>query len=100
MIRVLVLYPRVDGKKFNLEYYKNNHIPLVKKRLSPAKIEIDIAVANLSISSPYLAVTHLIFNSMEHLMTNYTAAADELNNDKMKFTDIDLIFQISQITEI
>ena len=30
MIKVTVLYPAGDGKKFDMDYYTNKHIPMVK----------------------------------------------------------------------
>jgi len=46
MIRVSVLYPRSSGKRFDLEYYKKHHMPLVKEKLTPLKVEIDAGVLN------------------------------------------------------
>ena len=100
MIRVLVLYPRIIGKKFDLEYYKNHHIPLVKRRLNPMRVEIDIGIPSRDQSSPYIAVSHLLFESIEQLAASYGSAAQELNEDKLKFTDIEIITQISEVTEI
>ena len=100
MIRVLVLYPRTPGKKFDLEYYRNHHIPLVKRRLAPMKVEIDLGIPRRDQPSPYIAVSHLLFESREQLAANYGPAAQELNEDKLKFTDIEIITQISEVTEI
>lgn len=100
MIRVLVLYPRTAGKKFDFEYYKNNHMPLVKRRLNPIKVEIDIGIPSRDQPSPYIAVSHLLFESREQLAAGYGPAAQELNEDKLKFTDIEIITQISEVTEI
>jgi uncharacterized protein (TIGR02118 family) len=100
MIRVLVLYPRVEGKRFDLDYYKNRHMPLVKERLNPVKVEMDIGISRGDQRTPYLAVSHMIFESIEQLATRYAKAADELNADKLKFTDLDLIFQVSEIVSL
>src|SRR5690349_22823221 len=29
MIKVTILYPNSDGKKFNMDYYSNKHMPMV-----------------------------------------------------------------------
>jgi uncharacterized protein (TIGR02118 family) len=100
MVRVLVLYPRTGGKKFDLEYYRNRHIPLVKERLKPVKVEIDLGLPNQGQPSPYIAVSHLTFESREQLIENYGSAANELLNDKLRFTDIEIITQISEVIEI
>ena len=33
MIKVSVLYPRQDGAKFDMKYYLDKHIPMVKQKL-------------------------------------------------------------------
>ncbi len=100
MIRVLVLYPNIAGKKFDFEYYKNNHIPLVKERLAPIKLEVDLGIDRIENPVPYKAVTHMVFKSLEELNSKYQAHGKELNEDKQKFTDLELVFQISSIVEI
>ncbi len=100
MIRVLVLYPRIEGKRFDFEYYKNYHMPLVKRRLNPTKVEIDLGLSLQDQPSPYIAVSHLTFESMEQLADRYNSAAQELNEDKLKFTDIEIITQINEVIEV
>lgn len=99
MIRVLVLYPRVEGKRFDRDYYLNHHVPLVQQRLAPRRLEVDIGIPRRGQPSPFHAVTLMTFDSMEDLMAGYAAAGDELNEDKSRFTDLDLIFQIGEIAE-
>jgi len=36
MIKVSVFYPAGEGKNFDMEYYINNHVPLVSKTLGDA----------------------------------------------------------------
>ena len=100
MIRVLVLYPRNGNKKFDGDYYKNIHLPQVKKRLKPVKIEADFGLPRGDVPSSYFAVTHMIFNSINELSEKYIKYGQELNEDKNRFTNIDLIFQLSEIVEI
>ena len=97
MIRVLVLYPRENGKKFDSDYYLNHHMPLVKNKLAPLKVEVDLGV---DATSPYFAVSHLVFKSRDQLTAAYETAAVELLADKDQFTDIEVIRQISEVMEI
>lgn len=100
MIRVLVLYPREDKSMFDYNYYSNIHMPLVKKKLNPVKVEIDKGLPGASGPSPYFAVSHMIFNSRDELISGYTRYGKELNEDKNRFTDIEIITQISEIIEV
>ena len=36
MIKVSVLYPNEEGKKFDMEYYCDKHIPMVQQKLGGA----------------------------------------------------------------
>jgi len=36
MIKVSVLYQNIEGKKFDMDYYCNTHIPMVKELLGVA----------------------------------------------------------------
>ena len=35
MIKVTVMYPNEEGKKFDMDYYVNKHIPMVAGLLTP-----------------------------------------------------------------
>ena len=48
MIRVAVMYPQSEGKSFNLEYYMNKHMKLVKERLGSLGLvgsEVDVGIS-------------------------------------------------------
>ena len=101
MIRVSVFYPRTSGKKFDLEYYKKHHMPLVKEKLLPMKVEIDIGIPNnQNQPSHYIAIGHMTFETMEQLVASYGAAAQELHADIPNYTDIEPIIQLSEVVEI
>lgn len=99
MIRVMILYPRMDGKKFDKEYYKNSHIPFLKERLQPESAEIELGIAAMGMESPYLAVTHLTFKSLQHLAGKYFFNMHDLTEDQDKFTNIKPVYQVGEIEE-
>jgi len=96
MIQVLALYPRIDGKKFNYDYYKNQHIQLITDTLHPTSIDISEAL-NQENTSPYFAITHIFFESWEHFVNGYRKNAKELEKNRLKFTDTTVIIQTSEI---
>ena len=72
MIRLSVLYPRIAGKRFDVDYYKNRHMPLVKKRLTPITVEIDVGISNeQGQDAPYVAIAHMTFASREELAARH-----------------------------
>ena len=73
------------------------HILLVKEKLAPRKVEIDLGVPRGEQRSPFVAPSHLVFELQEELTDKYRVYGRELNADKEKFTGIDFIFQISEV---
>lgn len=72
MIRLMVLYPRGEGTHFNSDYWVSTHMPLVSTNLPKVKKwEADIAASD----SPYYAVAHMYFDSIEDVQTTMTSAA-------------------------
>lgn len=101
MIRVSVLYPRTSGKRFDMEYYQQHHMHLVKEKLTPLKVEIDVGIPNnQNQPSHYNAIGHMTFETMEQLVAGYGAAAQVLKADIPNYTDIEPLIQLSGIVEI
>jgi len=95
MIRVSVLYPQ--GGKFNFDYYVKTHMKLVHKLLDPfglVKTEVDRSVGG---DTPFIAVGHLIFNTIEEMQKGLQAHDPELAADLVNFTDVKPQFQVSEI---
>ena len=94
MIRVSVLY--AQGGKFDFDYYVNKHMKLVHKLLDPfglVKTEVDRSVG----TAPYIAVGHLLFNTIEEMQKGLQAHDPELAADLVNFSDIQPEFQVSEI---
>jgi uncharacterized protein (TIGR02118 family) len=103
MIRVSVLYPN-EGGKFDFDYYIKKHIPLVHKLLKPyglVKTEVDKSVGTPAggPSVPFIAVGHMIFDTMEGMQKGIQAHDPDLAADLVNFTDIQPKFQISEILD-
>jgi uncharacterized protein (TIGR02118 family) len=96
MIRVSVMYPK--GGQFNFDYYKTKHMDLAHKLLDPfglVQSEVNKGVGD----SPYAAVGHLVFKTVEDMQKGLQAHDPELAADLVHFTDIQPQFQISEILE-
>src|SRR2546422_5731402 len=55
MIRISVLYPSSEGKKFDVNYYVNRHMKLVRERLGSfglVRTEVDKGVAGGAPGAP------------------------------------------------
>ena len=70
MIKVSVLYENTEGKKFDMAYYLNKHIPMLQQKLGKAckRLEVDQGLGGMQPGSkpPYVALAHMHFDSPEN----------------------------------
>lgn len=101
MVKVSVLYPNDEGKKFDMKHYMETHIPLVQKLLNPActKIEVDKGIAGGTPGSkaPFVVIGHLFFNTVEDFMSSFGQHANAIMSDIPNYTDITPVVQINEI---
>ena len=102
MIRVTVLYPNKPGAKFDYDYYINKHMKMVNEKFGPmglVKSEVDKGVGGMGAGSPppYVALGHMVFNSIEDFQKANAAHGGDLAADIPNFTNIEPQFQISEI---
>jgi uncharacterized protein (TIGR02118 family) len=78
MIKVTVVYPNTSGSYFDIGYYCDTHIPLVRRLLGPAlegvAVEHGIGGATPGSPAPYLAIGQLQFDSVEAFQSAFWAA--------------------------
>ena len=101
MIRVSVLYPSKEGSKFDWDYYTTTHMDLVRNRLGSAlvKDEIDRGLGTVEpgAPAPFQVVGHMWFNSMDDMHGAFAQHGAELMGDIPNYTDLQPLFQISEI---
>ena len=102
MIKVSLLYPAEEGKKFDMDYYANKHMPLVHERLDfvgliRSEIESGISSADPSAPAPFVAIGTLYFNTTDEVHEGFKTHGRELMGDLPNFTDIAPQVQISEI---
>ena len=104
MIRITVLYPNNEGSKFDHDYYANTHFPMVAEKLTPlglvsGEVNVGLAGGAPGAPAPFVAVGHLMFNSIEEFQNGFGVHGEELMGDLPNFTDIEPIIQISEVVE-
>jgi uncharacterized protein (TIGR02118 family) len=69
MIKVSVMYPNTPGARFNHEYYRDKHMPLVKARLGDncKYYTVDKGLAGGAPGAPatYVGMCHIFCDSIE-----------------------------------
>jgi uncharacterized protein (TIGR02118 family) len=101
MIRVSVLYPHKDGGKFDMNYYLNKHMPLVRQRLGAAlkgiSVEQGIAGGAPNSPAPFTALGHLLFDNVAEFQSGMSQHQAELMADIPNFTNIEPTLQVSEV---
>ncbi|MFA7281946.1 MAG: EthD family reductase [Sterolibacterium sp.] len=101
MIKVSVLYPNTEGKKFDMAYYCNTHLPFVQKTLGAAckrvAVEAGLSGAQPGSRAPYIAMGHLYFESVEAFQSSFVPHAKTFMENLPNYTDIEPTVQISEV---
>jgi uncharacterized protein (TIGR02118 family) len=101
MIKVSVFYPDEEGKRFDMEYYCNKHIPMVQQKLGGAlkgeAVEQGLGGAEPGSRPIYVAMGHLYFDSVEAFQSAFGPNADSIMGDVPNYTDIQPTIQISEV---
>ena len=104
MIRLKVLFPNKPGSKFNWEYYKSTHHPLVEEKLKGnglLKFEIDkgIGTADPGKPAPYTMIANLSFNTLDEVQAALKMHSESIMADIPNFTDLQPEIQISEVVD-
>jgi len=101
MIKVSILYPNKPGSRFDLDYYLNQHMPMVIEKLGGALkgVSIDHGLTSDLPDSPplYVAMCHLLFDSVEAFQAAFMPHAAALQGDIPNYTDVEPGIQISEV---
>src|SRR5437870_11797687 len=101
MIKVCVLYPNDEGKTFDMLYYCDKHIPMVRQLLGSsctnAAVEQGIAGGTPGSKATYIAMTYLFFEKLDDFISSFTPHANTILGDIPNFTDTTPVIQINEV---
>ena len=101
MIKFSVFYANEEGKKFDMDYYLNSHIPMVQEKLGEAVKggAVDQGLAGAAPDSPatFVAMAHLLFDSIEEFQSAIEPHMEAIMADIPNYTDIQPTIQISEV---
>ena len=101
MVRVSVMYPNHEGTKFDMTYYINRHIPMVRQLLGSALrgVSVEQGISGEGPGSPasYVAMGHLLFDSVEAFQTSFGPHAQAIMEDIPNYTNSGPIVEISEV---
>ncbi len=101
MIKVSVIYPNGPETKFDVDYYKNSHLPMIAESLGDALKGMEF---NLGLGgrvpgelAPYVAIAHLTFDSVATFQSSFAPHAAKFAEDVPNYTNVEGELQISEI---
>jgi uncharacterized protein (TIGR02118 family) len=93
---VTVLYPRHAGARFDMAYYVEQHLPLVRRLLAPAGMRSLSYVRPVGDAPDHVLIAQLRFDSMAETEAGLAAHGPATQADIVNFTDIGAIVSIGQ----
>ena len=101
MIKVSVMYPGGEGVRFDHDYYRTKHLPLIKSRMDVGlkyyTIDKGLSGGTDEVPPAYVAMCHLLCDSLEAYHSSYAPYAQEIGSDIRNFTDVTPVVQISEV---
>jgi uncharacterized protein (TIGR02118 family) len=101
MINVNVLYKNTDALKFNMNYYLNTHIPLVKKLLGAAlkgaTVQQGVSGGAPGSKPEFFVIAQLNFDSVESFQGAFGPHGAAITGDLPNFCGEPPIIQISEV---
>jgi uncharacterized protein (TIGR02118 family) len=101
MVKVSVMYPNGAGAKFDMAYYLSSHMPMVRQKLGAAlkgmAVEEGLGGPQPGTPATYLAMGHLVFDSVDAFGAAFTAHAQSIMADIPNYTNTQPVIQVSQI---
>jgi len=101
MIKMSVMYPNEAGSTFDMAYYLNTHIPLVRERFGSAlkgtAVDQGLAGGQPGTAPAYLAICHLMFDSVEASQKCFGEHGKEIRGDVPNYTNTRPTVQLSEV---
>jgi uncharacterized protein (TIGR02118 family) len=98
MIKVSVLYKGNIDDKFDVDYYQNSHLPMVKETVGAAikSVELNVGLGD----SPFKAIGNITFESMAEFKNEFLPHMPKFRADVPNYTNIEPMIQISEIRAV
>ena len=101
MIKVSVMYPNTPGARFNHDYYRDKHMPLLKARMGASCLSytIDKGLGGAAPGAPatYVAMCHFFCDSVDSFQAGFGPHAQEIMGDIPNYTDLAPVVQVSEV---
>jgi uncharacterized protein (TIGR02118 family) len=101
MIKVSVMYPNTAGARFDHDYYRDKHMPMLKEKMGDAcksyTIDKGLAGGAPGAPAPYIGMCHIYCDSVESFQAAFGPHAKAIMADIANYTDLKPVMQISEV---
>ena len=101
MIKVSVLYPNSPSATFDMSYYLNKHMPMVRAKLGAAVkgIAVDQGLGGAAPGAPpaYVAMGHIYFDSIDAFQQAFAVHGQAIVSDVPNYTNTQPTIQVSEV---
>ena len=101
MIKFNVMYPLEPGMRFDHDYYRDKHMPLLAQRLGPAclyyTVDRGLGGGAPGAPSPFVAACSVFAESVESFQAAMGPHVQEIMADIRNYTDADPVIWISDV---
>ncbi|ODV09357.1 MAG: ethyl tert-butyl ether degradation protein EthD [Rubrivivax sp. SCN 70-15] len=101
MIKVSVMYPNTPGARFDHDYYRDRHMPLVQRKMGEAcrsyTVDKGLAGGAPGAQAAYVAMCHIFCDSVESFQAGFAPHVQEIMADIPNYTDLQPQIQISEV---
>jgi uncharacterized protein (TIGR02118 family) len=101
VIKVSVLYPNTAGASFDMDYYLDRHMPIVRNKmgavLKGVNVEQGLGGGEPGAPATYVAMGHLLFDSVDAFQAAFAQHGPAILSDIPNYTNTQPTVQISQV---
>lgn len=101
MIKVSVMYPNTPGARFDHDYYRDKHMPMLKQRMGDGclryTIDKGLAGGAPGTAATYVGMCHIFCDSVESFQKAIGPHMGEIMGDIPNYTDLQPVMQISEV---
>ena len=101
MIKVSVMYPNKPGSRFDHDYYRDRHMPMVKRLMGDKcksyTVDKGLSGDAAGTAPTYVAMCHLFCDSVAAFEAGFGPHAREILDDIPRYTDLKPVMQISEV---
>jgi uncharacterized protein (TIGR02118 family) len=101
MIKVSVLYPNASDARFDMPYYLDRHMPMVRDLMGGAlkgvNVEQGLAGGQPGAPPAYTVLCHLLFDSVDAFQSAFDKHSAAILADIPNYTNTQPTVQISQV---